>query len=139
MNVKEYKIFKTAAKTVKENNIVFKDKENIFDFSLLDSMEISDQEKEYIKEHDIKYVSASFKESFYGTEFDNFSACIGKSLYHVQKVFSETTGKIRYRIFTLAKIEHNTQERICIYDKYTVMTYKESNGYDEPIFDIEIA
>lgn len=139
MKVKEYKIFKTAAKTAKENNLVLKDKENIFDFSLLDSMEISDREKEYIKEHDIKYVSAAFKESFYGTEFDNFSACIGKSLYHVQKVFSETTGKIRYRIFTLAKIEHNTQERTCIYDKYTVTTYKESNGYDEPIFDIEIA
>jgi hypothetical protein len=54
-------------------------------------------------------------------------------------VFSETTGKIRYRIFTFAKIEHNTQERTCIYDEYTVTTYKKSNGYDEPIFDIEIA
>ena len=31
--------------------------------------------------HDIRYVSAAFKESFYGTEFDNFSACIGKSLF----------------------------------------------------------
>ena len=139
MKVKEYKIFKTASKTVKENNLVFNDKENIFDFSLLDLMEISNREKEHIKEHDIRYVSAAFKESFYGTEFDNFSACVGKSLYHVQKVFSGTTGKIRYRIFTLAKIEHNTQERTHVYDKYTVTTYKESNGYDESIFDIEIA
>lgn len=139
MKVKEYKIFKTAAKTAKENNLVFKDKENIFDFSLLDSMEISDREKEHIKEHDLKYVSAAFKESFYGTEFDNFSACDGKSLYHVQKVFSEATGKIRYRIFTLAKIEHNTQERIHVWDEYTVMTYRESNGYAEPFIDIEIA
>lgn len=93
-------------KTAKENNLILKDKENLFDFSLLDSIEISAREKEYIKNHDIKYVSAAFKESFYGTEFDNFSACIGKSLYHVQKVFSETTKKIRYRIFTLARIEH---------------------------------
>ena len=139
MKVKEYKIFKTAAKTAKENNLVLKDKENIFDFSLLDSMEISDCEKEYIKEHDINYVSAAFKESFYGTEFDNFSACIGRSLYHVQKVFSATTGKIRYRIFTLAKIEHNTQERIHVWDEYTTTTYRKSNGYSEPIFDIEIA
>lgn len=139
MKVKEYKIFKTAAKTAKENNLVFKDKENIFDFSLLDSMTISDREKEHIKEHDIRYVSAAFKESFYGTEFDNFSACIGKSLYHVQKVFSATTGKIKYRIFTLAKIEHNTQERIHVWDKYTVTSYRESNGYNEPILDIEIA
>lgn len=139
MKVKEYKIFKTAAKTAKENNLVFKDKENIFDFSLLDAMEISDREKEHIKEHDLKYVSAAFKESFYGTKFDNFSACIGSSLYYVQKVFSATNGKIRYRIFTLAKIEHNTQERTCIYDEYIVTTYRESNGYDEPIFDIEIA
>ncbi len=139
MNVKEYKIFKTAAKTAKENNLILKDKENIFDFSLLDSMEISDREKEYIKDHDIKYVSAAFKESFYGTEFDDFSACIGKSLYHVQKVYSETTGKIRYRIFTLAKIEHNTQERIHVWDEYMVTTYRESNGYSETTFDIEIA
>lgn len=139
MKVKEYIIFKTASKTAKENNLVFKDKENIFDFSLLDSMEISDREKEHIKEHDIRYVSAAFKESFYGTEFDNFSACIGKSLYHVQKVFSKTTGKIRYRIFTLAKIEHNTQERIHVWDEYMVTTYRESNGYSEPTLDIEIA
>ena len=139
MKVKEYKIFKTAAKTAKENNLVFKDKENIFDFSLLDSMEISDREKEHIKEHDIRYVSAAFKESFYGTEFDNFSACIGKSLYHVQKVFSKTTGKIRYSIFTLAMIEHNTQVRIHVWDEYMVTTYRESNGYSEPTLDIEIA
>ena len=127
MKVKEYKIFKTAAKTAKENKLVFKDKENIFDFSLLDFMEISDR------------VSAAFKESFYGTEFDNFSACVGKSLYYVQKVFSGTTGKIRYRIFTLAKIEHNTQERKHVCDEYTVTTYRKSNEYGEPIFDIEIA
>lgn len=64
MKVKEYKIFKTAAKTAKENNLVFKDKENIFDFSLLDSMTISDREKEHIKEHDIRYVSAALKNLF---------------------------------------------------------------------------
>lgn len=139
MNIKEYKIFKISTKTAKENNLVFKDKENIFDFSLLDSLTISDREKEHIKEHDLKYVSAAFKESFYGTEFDNFSACIGRSLYHVQKVFSATTGKIRYRIFTLARIEHNTQKRNNVWSEYTVTSYKESNGYDEPIFDIEIA
>lgn len=139
MNIKEYKIFKTSIKTAKENDLVFKDKENIFDFSLLDSLTISDREKEHIKEHDLKYISAAFKESFYGTEFDNFSACIGRSLYHVQKVFSATTGKIRYRIFTLARIEHNTQKRNNVWSEYTVTSYKESNGYDEPIFDIEIA
>lgn len=126
-------------KTAKENNLILKDKENLFDFSLLDSIEISAREKEYIKNHDIKYVSAAFKESFYGTEFDNFSACIGKSLYHVQKVFSETTEKIRYRIFTLARIEHNTQERNAVWDQYTVTTFNASNEYIEPIFDIEIA
>lgn len=139
MKVKEYKIFKTAAKTAKENNLVFKNKENIFDFSLLDSMEISDQEKEYIKEHDMKYISGAFKESFYGTDFDDFSACIGKSLYHVQKVFSKTSGKLKYRIFTLARIEHNTQERNSVWSEYTVTTYRASNECVEPEFDIEIA
>lgn len=136
---KQYKTFRTAVKTAKENNLILKDKENLFDFSLLDSIEISAREKEYIKNHDIKYVSATFKESFYGTEFDNFSACIGKSLYHVQNVFSETTKKIRYRIFTLARIEHNTQERNTVWDQYTVTTFNASNEYIEPIFDIEIA
>lgn len=139
MKVKEYKIFKTAAKTAKENNLVFRDKENIFDFSLLDSMTISDQEKEYIKDHDMKYVSGAFKESFYQTQFDNFSACVGRSLYYVQKVFSETSGKIRYHIFTLARIEHNTQERNNVWSKYTVTTYMMSNECMEPEFDIEIA
>lgn len=138
MNVKEYKIFKTAAKTAKENSLAFKDKENLFDFSLLNSMEISEREKEYIKTHDIRCVSAAFKESFYGTEFDNFSACIGKALYHVQKVYSQKSGKLIYRIFTLSKIEHNTQERTNVWDNYTVTTYRDSDGYMEPIEDIEI-
>lgn len=139
MQVKEYKTFKTAVKTAKENNIVYKDKENLFDFSLLDSLEISDHEKEYIKNHDMKCISGAFKESFYGIEFDNFSACIGKALYHVQKVFSKTNGKLLYRIFTLTKIEHNTQERIHAWDQYTVTTHRASDGYMEAIEDIEIA
>lgn len=138
MKVKEYKTFKTVAKTAKENNIVLMDKENLFDFSLLDSVKISDHEKEYIRNHDIKYVNAAFKESFYGTEFDNFSACIGKSLYHVQKVFSKKTGKLLYRIFTLARIEHNTQERTCTCNEYTTTTYRVSNGYMESNYDIEL-
>lgn len=138
MNIKEYKIFKTATKTAKENNLIFRDKESIFDFSLLNGMEISDCEKEYIKEHDLKYINGAFKESFYGTEFDNFSACIGKSLYHEQRVFS-TSGKLKYRIFTLARIEHNTQKRLHTWDEYMAKTYKVSNEYMEPEFDIEIA
>ena len=138
MKVKDYKTFKTAAKTAKENNLVFKDKENLFDFSLLENMPFSDREKEYIKNHDMKYISGAFKESFYGTEFDNFSACIGKALYHVQKVFFKKTGKLLYRIFTLSKIEHNTEERIHVWDEYTVTTYKASDGYMESDFDIEI-
>lgn len=138
MKVKEYKTFKTAAKTAKENNLVLRDKESLFDFSLLDSMEISDREKEYIRNHDIKCVSGALKESFYGTEFDNFSACIGKSLYHVQKVFSEKSGKIIYRIFTLARIEHNTQERTCVWKEYTTTTYRASDDYMESDFDIEL-
>lgn len=139
MKVKKYKIFKTAAKTAKKNNLVLRDKENIFDFSLLDNMEISNQEKEYIKDHDMKYISGAFKESFYQTQFDNFSACIGKALYHVQKVYSETSGKLKYRIFTLARIEHNTQERNNVWSEYTVTTYRVSNECMEPEFDIEIA
>ena len=139
MKVKEYKIFKTAAKTAKENNLVFKNKENIFDFSLLEDVLFLDREKEYIKNHDMKCISGAFKESFYGTEFDSFSACMGKTLYHVQKVYSEKSGKLLYRIFTLAKIEHNTQERVHSWDQYTVTTYQASNGYMEAIEDIEIA
>lgn len=138
MQIKEYKTFKTAAKTAKENNLILSGKENLFDFSLLDSMTISDREKEYIRNHDIKCVSAAFKESFYGTEFDSFSACVGKSLYHIRKVFSKKSGKLLYRIFTLAKIEHNTQERTCVWNEYTTTTYRYSDGYMESDFDIEL-
>lgn len=139
MKVKAYKVFKTVKKTAKENNLtIATDQKSLFDFSLLETMNISDREKEYIKAHDVKYISGAFKESFYGTEFDNFSSCSGKALYHVQKVFS-ISGKLLYRIFTLAKIEHNTQKRNNVWDNYTITTYRTSNGYEESDKDIEIA
>ena len=49
------------------------------------------------------------------------------------------SGKLLYRIFTLAKIEHNTQKRNNVWDNYTITTYRTSNGYEESDKDIEIA
>ena len=63
MTMKEYKLFKTAKKTAKENGLVLEDgtylyKEmRIFDFSLLDKMDMPDMEKEVIRKCAIQTVS----------------------------------------------------------------------------------
>lgn len=142
MQVKEYKAFKTPSKTAKENNLiladgVFSSIKRLFDFSLLDGMEISDMEKEIVKNDALKHIGASSKNSMYGTDIDNFTGCSGITTYHLQRVFSRN-GKNLYNIFTLAKIKHFHKERESIYDNYSVTTYKASNGFIEPIDDIEI-
>ena len=61
--MKEYKLFKTAKKTAKENGLVLEDgtylykEKRIFDFSLLDKMDMPDIEKEVIRKCAIQTVS----------------------------------------------------------------------------------
>lgn len=142
--VKEYKIFKTANKTARENNLVivnqkFYDnkKKFLFDFSLLEHLELLDREKEGIKKDALKNVTPAMRLSFYGKEVDNFTYFNGKAQYHMQRVYS-LEGKLRYYIFSLARIEHHHCERKNIYENYTDVLTNSSNGYDEPVYDIEL-
>ena len=69
MKVKEYKLFKSAQKTAKQNNLIISDNnisngKVLFDFTALDSMIISDIEKEIIKNDALKNVCSFSKESF---------------------------------------------------------------------------
>lgn len=144
MRVKEYKTSRTASKTAKENALVLADVaigskvKRLFDFSLLDDMTISEEEKEVIKAYAIRGVTAVNKVSFYGKLFDDFYACDGIAKYFCHRVFS-VEGKHLYNIFQLASVEHAHKERKSVYEnKYTVTNYNASEGYTEPINDIEI-
>ena len=119
MKIKEYKLYKTAKKTAKENNLEHIDsfeagKRNIlFDFSLLDSTdELTDDEKQYIRDHALRYVYASNYEQFYGKEFDDFTVCDGRALYYPHKVYDEHGCERRYVIMQLAKIIHTTDIKV---------------------------
>ena len=140
MKYKEYDILSTSKKTATVNNLeISSNKERLFDFSLLAEVEITDIEKNIIKQDAIKHIMFSSKVSYYGETIDQFAACDGVALYHVQKVYSAKTGKRLYGIFTLAKIKHYSKNRQSIYENHynAVETIKE-NGYNEPLTDIEI-
>ena len=139
---KEYKISKTAAKTAKENNLVIADsyekEKRLLDFSLLEDLEIPDDEKEVIKKY-AKNVSAAYKESFYGETFDSFHMCNGIALYKPYKIYNNSTGKRLYVIYQLVAIKHYSSHRQSVYDEYKTIEHKQKIGTGdvEPI-DIEI-
>lgn len=119
MKIKEYKLYKTAKKTAKENNLEYVDsfetgKRNIlFDFSLLDNTDkLTNEEKQYIREHALRNLHASDCEQFYGKEFDNFTVCNGRALYYPHKVYDEHGCERRYVIMQLAKIIHAKAARL---------------------------
>lgn len=135
-----YKYFKTAKKTAKENNLIISigtsGNKDLFDFSLLDTMEISEEEKDVVKEYALKYASVAFRESWYGKQFNPFHVCSGNALYHVKRIYSSNTGKLLYRIFILAKIKHISGTRNNVWEEYYKnKEYKADNGYCDPYYD----
>lgn len=142
MAIKEYKVSKSAAKTAKENNLEilngYSNEKFLFDFSLLDSLQVEEWEKEIIRDQ-AKNVTVGNRESYYGGKLDNFSDCMGRCLYYPHKVYSEKTGKRLFVIFQLAKIDHNSMHRKSIYDQFSDVTnYRLDCGYYEPLIDVEI-
>lgn len=138
--MEEYTFYKTAKKTAKENNLVlcdgiFNNSKRLFDFSLLEKIEISEREKEVIKNFAMKTVSTSSKESFYGLKFDNFSACDGIARYYIQRVW---TSKLVYIICTLSDLVHYSKTRVHSYDNYNIETIKINNRDTESIREIYI-
>lgn len=142
MSVKEYKIFRSPAKTAKENNLILVDGisnklKRLFDFSLLEETKISKEEREVIEKYALKYVTAADLESLYGKAFNNFHSCDGRALYTVQRVYSQD-GKRLYNIFHLETIKHRSAVRKCVYDDFTVIECQHKSQYQCHI-DIEIA
>jgi len=145
MKIKEYKLYKTAKKTAKENSLEYVDsfetgKRNIlFDFSLLDNTDkLTDEEKQYIREHALRNLHASDCEQFYGKEFDNFTVCNGRALYYQHKIYDEHGCERRYVIMQLAKIIHTRGTQKSVYDDYETTEIKLDSGYTEPVRDYEI-
>lgn len=144
MKIKEYVYHKSAQKTAKENNLILSENElvkykMIFDFSLLDDLDIPEWQKAIIREDALKNIKNSNKLSYYGKVHDDFTACDGIAAYHVTRVFSSTNGKLLYSIFTLAKIRHDNKSRKSIYDNYyDVNTTEIKTDYTERVNDVEI-
>lgn len=136
---KEYKYFKTAKKTAKENNLAIADTKTLFDFSFMDNiLVLKEWEKEVIKNDAMKNVKPYNKESLYIAMYDNFTACDGIARYNVHNVY-DTHGKKLYTILELAEIEHYHKECKSIYDKYyNVNKVICHRIYNQPMTDIEI-
>ena len=144
MVVKKYEIYKTAKKTATENGlflvdgIIYTKVKRLFDFSLLDGSAINENEIRVLKDNALKYVSASNKSAYYGSELDAFTACDGIADFYMHRIYSKD-GKHLYDIFQLAKVNHRSMERKSIYDKfYNVKKLEISDGYRQPMFDYEI-
>ena len=140
--IKEYKISKSADQTAKDNDLEILNEhakeKYLFDFSLLDSLQVEEWEKDIIRDQ-AKSVTVGNRESYYGGKLDHFSDCMGRCLYYPHKVYSEKTGKRLFVIFQLAKIDHNSMHRKSIYDQYyDSENYKLDCGYYEPLLDVEI-
>lgn len=134
-----------AKNTAKENSLEYVDsfetgKRNIlFDFSLLDNTDkLTDEEKQYIREHALRNLHASDCEQFYGKEFDNFTVCNGRALYYQHKIYDENGCERRYVIMQLAKIIHTRGTQKSVYDDYETTEIKLDSGYTEPVRDYEI-
>lgn len=143
MRNKEYKFFKTPAKTAKENNLILCDsiykngKKRLFDFSFLNGSLLSDNEMDVLKNDAMNYISASNKTSYYGVLFDQFTACDGIAHYNVHRVYTDNGCRHLYDIYELAYIMHYRKERKSIYENnYNVSSIECHKIYDEPLHEI---
>lgn len=143
MEVKEYKLYKTAKKTAAENHLIIannpylKNLRLLFDFSLLDEISsISGTEKDYIKREALKHVSPANREQFYGV-FEENTGFNGEALYYKHRVYSDNGCKYLYDIIQLAKIHHISYEKDG-FQNHIVSQCDTLCGYAEPISDIEI-
>lgn len=131
--MKDYAYFKTAAKTARINSLAVAEPNGkfLYDFSLLDGMEISEQDKETIKSQ--SFVDESlilhFCESFYCKDYNNFESCVGRAYFNTYRINNAKTGKLLYRVYQLIGIDHISQERGSIYSDYRATTSKRGEFY----------
>lgn len=142
MKIKEYKLYKSAKKTARENNLIesesLSNTKTLIDFSELENIdELTEEEKEFIKQDTIKNICAYNRELFYGKEFDVFTRCNGIAGYYIHKVYRKD-GKHLYNIMQLGKIVHTHTERKSIYDSWESVRYEWKSKYSQPSNDYEL-
>lgn len=141
--MKEYKLFKTAKKTAKENGLILADgvetskEKRVFDFSLLDKMNIPEIEKEVIWKSAIKTVLASSRTAYHQHQFSNFYWCGGYVDYAIHRVYS-VDGRRLFCIFQIAKIHHYNAHRKNVWEDGVVSTYDLEDCYTGVSTDVEL-
>ena len=120
--MKEYKLFKTAKKTARVNNLAFADNQRIFDFSALDGMGIPEEEKSAMKDSALKMVTAGSRTAYTIKRFDNFHFIDGYVDYTINKVFTDNGYKRIYCIFEVSNVHFTSGTRKCVWDEYDYKT-----------------
>ncbi len=142
MKIKEYDLYKSVAKTMKENGLTegkgIYNTKTLIDFSELENIsELTEKEKQIIKQDAIKNVCAYNRESFYGKDIDSFTSCIGIAGYYIHRVYRKD-GKHLYNIMQLGKIAHTHTERKSVYDTNESVRYEWKSDYSQPLNDYEL-
>lgn len=142
MKIKEYKLYKSAAKTMKENGLTegkgLYNTKTLIDFSELKNIDfLIEEEREIIKQDAIKNVCAYNRESYYGKEIYSFTSCIGIAGYYIHRVYRKD-GKHLYNIMQLGKIVHTHTERKSVYDTNESVRYEWKSDYSQPLNDYEL-
>ena len=142
MSVKEYRLFKTAKKTAAVNKLEVAPNppcklKLLFDFELLDAANITQQDKDTIKQYALQHVTPAFNEQFYGEAYDSFEYCDGKAVYYRHRIY-DIHGQYRYDIMQLACLKHCHAERKSIYDEYSRAGTVLQSIYDKPVDDLEV-
>lgn len=134
--------YKTAAKTAKENGWTLADSwagskvKRVFNFALLDSMDIPDDDKQVIRDDAIKCISVVNRDCFYGHAYNGFRTIGGTAAYALQAVYAKD-GRRLYNVLHLIGVAHTQSTRKSVYDDWT---YSETKAVSDKRFygDIEI-
>lgn len=147
MTTKEYNLYKTPQKTAMQNNLVFvggnkiTDHKLLFDFSLLDTLDIPDVEKEAIKKEATTHCSIANRTAFVFFNADDWSTCNVIADFNYHRVYDSKTWKNLYVVLELKHIKYYHAEKANIYDKYyteNVVDFETDSGTVSPVNDLEI-
>ena len=119
-----YRYFKTAIKTAKENSLTlvngngFTEHTMLFDFSLVEGLDIPEEEKELIKQDAMKHCSIVNSTAFVITFPDRFTSLYAVVDFACQKVFDAKTYKRLYVVMKANHVKYAHGERNSAYDKF---------------------
>lgn len=117
----EYKLFDSIAKTTRMNNFYRSgsNKKILLDLSLIDNMDVSEEEKEKLRTHCIKRVCTVISDfDFYMSEIDYFHMISAKLFYKRITVISPDGCKKAYHIMRLCKIDGSEAARRDVWADY---------------------